>query len=88
MTRKRVFTAHLARVPVSWACFGSDRKVGSPGSNFVRLVRLEVRLDQEPDREVETRLTPAEARALAARLVAQADAIDAMNAQQSNGFAA
>jgi hypothetical protein len=78
----RLRLVSLARVPVQWACYGQDRS-GGYHADFARLVRLH--LVDHDGREHEARLSPAEARELGERLIAQADTLDAVNLRHGNG---
>jgi hypothetical protein len=68
---------------VNWICAGTDRTYyPEADAPFARWVQLTTEVD---GREIITLLTPREARALAYRLVQQADRVDEMNREQGNG---
>lgn len=85
---KRMWRTELVSLPVMWACYNPftfEPNSSTHTGPWARLVRLGTVMAD--GREVQTLLTPEQARVLARRLTQQADAIDRMNAEHGNGLA-
>lgn len=85
---KKMWRTVLASLPVTWACYNPhtyEPNASTRNGPWARLLRLNTRtLD---GRELQTLLTPRQARKLARRLDRQADAIDKANRENGNGWA-